>query len=301
MNFFYNSHQLPSAIQSTSQDQIQQIKATPSLKHMISQIEKLFVILSNSPKSRLIVSSGPNGVGKTNFVYKLLQPFLYNQRFIKEQKVLKLAPYLLKGNDPDRIIKKLDLLEKQVTGGILIVSDLYLDWKYLPYVIRMMERILETANSTKTFVVISGFPGQIKALTNISSIKPFFDPQLHIVFKDPDLDQLVSIFEDYLLDRGIGISNNGKKAVKSYLFFLRKLKSMRRRLHKDGIRSYPSKQRNFNNASEINELMNSIIRSYPYIDFIEKDDVSTSMIYKHVKNEITELLNILSHRQAQNN
>ena len=136
---------------------------------------------------------GNPGTGKTT-VARIMTSFLYQNKFIKENKCIEIDGNTVKGSSSGETNKKLNLLLDKAKHGVLFIDEAY-SLMYGAYSKEIIATILKRMEDEKTsfILILAGYKNEMENLINTN---PGFKSRIRhfLNFPDYDLPQLLEIF-----------------------------------------------------------------------------------------------------------
>ncbi len=238
----------------------------PLLKHMTTQITHFLTRIKNNDvftkMPMLLVVNGGDGIGKTNFIARHLQDFLYEHNIIKTkmEKVIKVSDRDLSMlKNIDEVENKIENCFHAAKGNILIITDFHKGNPHTTKIVNAIQQCMNDATFANTVFVLNGTFENNKDILLRNGLK--YSMTSYLNFITPSIAQLVNIFSEYLFKKSeVVLKDDAKKTVWIYFKKLQWLKDMRTK--QDPIFSrYNKRQTTFMFANELLHLHTAIIES----------------------------------------
>lgn len=149
----------------------------------------------DSSSGRHMVFYGAPGTGKTT-VARIITGFLYQNKYIKENKCVEIDGNMLKANSPGETVIKTQAIIRRAYGGVLFIDEAYIlaegnsasGKEAIATLIKEMED-----NRDKFVLILAGYTQNMKDFLNVN---PGFESRIkeYINFPDYTLSECVKIF-----------------------------------------------------------------------------------------------------------
>ena len=167
---------------------------------------------------------GNPGTGKTT-VARIMTSFLYQNKFIKENKCIEIDGNTVKGSSSGETNKKLNLLLDKAKHGVLFIDEAY-SLMYGAYSKEIIATILKRMEDEKTsfVLILAGYKNEMENLINTN---PGFKSRIRhfLNFPDYDLPQLLEIFRILCNSKGFYVSEEAMEKYETKIEKERKTKN----------------------------------------------------------------------------